>query len=122
MEKGLKIASLFSGCGGLDLGFKNAGFHLIFANDNDKDVWGTFEANHRLKIERKSITEIDSDEIPEIDGIIGGSPCQSWSLAGSMRGIADKRGQLFYSFFLFQSFLIFKMYLFSVFITNNTFP
>lgn len=98
MESLIKIASLFSGCGGLDLGFKNAGFKVIFANDNDKDIWKTFELNHHITIDKRSITEIKADEIPEVEGIIGGPPCQSWSLAGSMKGINDSRGKLFYEY------------------------
>jgi len=88
-----KIISLFSGAGGLDLGFSNSGFELVYANDYDKDIWETFEKNHNLKIDKRSICDIKSDEIPLADGIIGGPPCQSWSLAGSMKGINDKRGK-----------------------------
>ena len=94
----MKIASLFSGCGGLDLGFSNASFKIVFANDNDKVVWETFEKNHKMKIDMRSITDIKSNEIPDVEGIIGGPPCQSWSLAGAMRGAKDKRGQLFYEY------------------------
>lgn len=94
----LKVVSLFSGCGGLDLGFVNSGFDIIFANDKDPDVWETFELNHKLKIDRRSITDIPSGEIPEAIGLIGGPPCQSWSLAGAMRGINDNRGKLFYEY------------------------
>ena len=93
-----KIISLFSGAGGLDLGFSNSGFELVYANDYDKDIWETFEKNHNLKIDKRSICDIKSDEIPLADGIIGGPPCQSWSLAGSMKGINDKRGKLFYEY------------------------
>ncbi len=92
------VASLFSGCGGLDLGFSNAGFKIAFANDNDKAVLETFEKNHKTQIDGRSITEIKSKEIPAVDGIIGGPPCQSWSLAGAMRGINDDRGKLFYEY------------------------
>jgi DNA (cytosine-5)-methyltransferase 1 len=94
----LKILSLFSGAGGLDLGFKNAGFKIAWANEFDKKIWDTYEFNHsETKLIKKSITEITSDELPkDIEGIIGGPPCQSWSLAGSMGGINDKRGALFY--------------------------
>jgi DNA (cytosine-5)-methyltransferase 1 len=98
MAKELKVCSLFSGCGGLDLGFTKAGFKLAFANDNDKSVWETFEKNHHLKIDKRSIAGIKSNEIPKADGIIGGPPCQSWSLAGKMRGANDQRGQLFYEY------------------------
>jgi len=94
----MKIASFFSGAGGLDLGFTNAGCKLAFANDNWEGCWETFEKNHGIKINKKSITDITSDEIPDVVGFIGGPPCQSWSLAGMMRGINDTRGRLFYDY------------------------
>lgn len=95
----LKIASFFSGAGGLDLGFKQAGFDIIFANEFDKDIWATYEHNHpETTLDKRSITLIDEAEVPDCDGIIGGPPCQSWSEAGSKRGIEDKRGQLFFDF------------------------
>lgn len=94
-----KIASFFSGAGGLDLGFKQAGFDIIFANEFDKDIWSTYEHNHpETLLDKRSITLIDENEVPNCDGIIGGPPCQSWSEAGSRRGIKDKRGQLFFDF------------------------
>lgn len=94
----MKIASFFSGAGGLDLGFINAGFEVAFANDNWKGCWESFEKNHKLQICKKSITEIDESEIPDVVGFVGGPPCQSWSLAGAMRGIDDSRGKLFYNY------------------------
>ncbi len=94
----MEIISLFSGAGGLDLGFEKQGFRVVFANDIDKDVWETYEKNHGLAIDRRSIKEISSEEIPDAAGIIGGPPCQSWSLAGAMRGINDPRGALFYEY------------------------
>lgn len=94
----MKIISLFSGAGGLDLGFTNSGYKIVFANDIDKDVWETFEKNHKVPINKRSIINIKSNEILDADGIIGGPPCQSWSLAGSMRGIEDNRGKLFYEY------------------------
>ncbi|MGC8479861.1 MAG: DNA (cytosine-5-)-methyltransferase, partial [Candidatus Micrarchaeia archaeon] len=98
MEKAFTVISLFSGAGGLDLGFENAGFKLVYANDNWKGCWETFEKNHKIKIDKRSIADVKSAEIPDTDGIIGGPPCQSWSLAGSMRGINDPRGRLFYEY------------------------
>ena len=95
---GVRVVSLFSGCGGLDVGFDQAGFEIIYANDIDRDVWETYEKNNKLSIDRRSLFDIPSTEIPEADGIIGGPPCQSWSLAGAMRGIHDKRGMLFYEY------------------------
>ena len=85
----MKIASFFSGAGGLDLGFNNAGFKLAFANDNWNGCWETFEKNHNHKICKTSITELNPEDIPEVIGFIGGPPCQSWSLAGAMKGIND---------------------------------
>jgi len=91
-----KIVSLFSGAGGLDLGFHNAGFATVWANEYDKTIWETFRHNFPdTYLETKSITEVSEIEVPDCDGIIGGPPCQSWSEAGAGRGIDDARGQLF---------------------------
>jgi DNA (cytosine-5)-methyltransferase 1 len=91
-----KLVSLFSGCGGLDLGFLKAGLEIVWANDCDKDIWATYEANHPDTIlERRDIRQIPSIEIPDCLGIIGGPPCQSWSEAGTQRGLDDDRGKLF---------------------------
>ena len=95
----MKIVSLFAGAGGLDLGFERAGFDIVWANEYDKDIWKTYEKNHSNTIlDKRSITDIPTTDIPECDGIIGGPPCQSWSEAGALRGINDKRGQLFFDF------------------------
>ena len=95
----MKVVSFFAGAGGLDLGFEKAGFDVVWANEYDKDIWETYEKNHKNTIlDRRSIADVLSHEVPDCDGIIGGPPCQSWSEAGSKKGIADKRGQLFYEF------------------------
>ena len=94
----MKLLSLFSGAGGLDLGFERAGFEIIVANEYDKTIWETYEKNHKAKLIKKDIREILSEELPKSDGIIGGPPCQSWSEAGSLRGINDPRGKLFYEY------------------------
>tara|TARA_Y100001980_G_C14523704_1_gene299134 strand:- start:104 stop:1108 length:1005 start_codon:yes stop_codon:yes gene_type:complete len=98
----MKISSFFTGAGGLDLGFKNAGSQILYANEFDKSIWKTFERNFTKKsntfLDKRSITEVNADEVPDCDGIIGGPPCQSWSEAGALRGIEDKRGQLFFDF------------------------
>ena len=95
----MKIVSLFSGAGGLDRGFEAAGFKTIWANDCDKDVWETFNKNFPdTYLDKRSIVDIPSIEIPDCTGIIGGPPCQSWSEAGALRGINDRRGQLFFEF------------------------
>lgn len=95
----MKVVSFFAGAGGLDLGFEQAGFKIIWANEFDKEIWETYEFNHKETIlDRRNIVDIQSDEVPVSDGIIGGPPCQSWSEAGALRGIQDKRGQLFFEF------------------------
>jgi DNA (cytosine-5)-methyltransferase 1 len=95
----MKIASFFAGAGGLDLGFEKAGFDVVWANEYDKDIWETYENNHLDTIlDRRSIAKVEAVEVLDCDGIIGGPPCQSWSAAGALRGIEDKRGQLFFDF------------------------
>lgn len=94
------IISLFSGAGGLDLGFEKAGFKVVVANEFDKNICPTYRYNHpNTKLIEGDIRKIDDTLFPDdIIGIIGGPPCQSWSKAGSMRGIEDLRGQLFYDY------------------------
>lgn len=94
----MNIVSLFSGAGGMDLGFKKAGFNIIWANEYDKTIWETYQKNHTSFLDKRDIRLISSAEIPNCDGIIGGPPCQSWSEAGTLRGIEDNRGKLFYEF------------------------
>lgn len=94
----MKVISLFSGAGGLDLGFEKAGFEIEWANEFDKSIWETYEKNHSNYLDKRDIRKIPLNEIPECDGIIGGPPCQSWSEAGACKGINDDRGKLFYEF------------------------
>lgn len=100
----MNVISLFSGCGGLDLGFERAGFDIPVANEFDKTIWETFKVNHpKTKLIEGDVRQITKDDISqyitgEVDGIIGGPPCQSWSEAGSLRGIEDERGQLFFDY------------------------
>ena len=95
----LKIASFFTGAGGLDLGFERAGFDIIYANEYDKKIWPTFELNFPNTIlDKRSMVKVEAEDVPDCDGIIGGPPCQSWSEAGALRGIDDERGQLFFDF------------------------
>jgi DNA (cytosine-5)-methyltransferase 1 len=98
----MKVISLFSGCGGLDLGFERAGFDIPVANEYDKTIFPTFKANHTdTQLIEGDIRKVDDDvflKCGEVDGIIGGPPCQSWSEAGTLRGIDDDRGKLFYEY------------------------
>jgi DNA (cytosine-5)-methyltransferase 1 len=95
----MKIVSLFSGAGGLDFGFHQAGFQTVWANEFDSTIWDTFEHNFPdTFLDKRSIIDVSPSEVPDCIGIIGGPPCQSWSEAGAGRGINDKRGQLFFDY------------------------
>ena len=96
----MNLISLFSGAGGLDKGFHNAGFHTIVANEFDKKICPTFKANFPdTTLIEGDVRNIPSCIFPDnVTGIIGGPPCQSWSEAGSLKGIEDVRGQLFYEY------------------------
>lgn len=96
----LKLISLFSGAGGLDLGFQKAGFRTVAANELDPKICPTFRANFPdVNLIEGDIRDIPSSAFPDnVAGIIGGPPCQSWSEAGSLKGIDDARGQLFYEY------------------------
>ena len=100
----MNVISLFSGCGGLDLGFEKAGFNVPVANEFDKTIYETFKVNHpRTHLVEGDIRRVTKEDIApyidgEVDGIIGGPPCQSWSEAGALKGIEDARGKLFYDY------------------------
>lgn len=95
----LKIISLFSGCGGLDLGFTHAGFDVIWANEYDKTMWETYEYNHKkIFLDKRNILEIPLCSIPDCEGIIGGPPYQNWSETGTKHDINNHSGQLFYEY------------------------
>ena len=96
----MKVASFFAGAGGLDLGFRKAGFDVVWANEYDKSIHATYERNHKgTTLDRRSINDVVPSDLPKgIDGMIGGPPCQSWSEAGMLRGEEDHRGQLFFTY------------------------
>lgn len=100
----MNVISLFSGCGGLDLGFERAGFEVPVANEFDPTIFETFKINHpKTHLIEGDVRQITKKDIEpfiqgEVDGIIGGPPCQSWSEAGALRGIEDARGQLFFDY------------------------
>lgn len=95
----MNIVSLFSGGGGLDLGFKKAGFNILWANEYDSKIWATHEKNFpETKLSKESIVNVGENEIPDCIGLIGGPPCQSFSEAGAKKGTKDARGQLFWDY------------------------
>lgn len=92
----MRVVSLFSGCGGLDLGFEKAGFDIIWANDFDKYAVETYKKNFSNTIVCGDINNIKLSQIPEHDVLIGGFPCQPFSMMGAERGFEDTRGTLFF--------------------------
>lgn len=95
----MQVVSFFAGCGGLDLGFEQAGFQVVWANEFEPFVRDTYIKNHPNTIfVLEDINNISSESIPDCDGFIGGPPCQSWSVAGKQRGLDDERGKLFLTY------------------------
>lgn len=92
----MKTISLFCGAGGLDLGFKNVGFDIVWANDSDKFAVESYKKNVGEHVVLGDITEIDLNSIPLTEVIIGGFPCQPFSIMGSELGFEDTRGTLFF--------------------------
>lgn len=92
----LRTVSLFSGAGGLDLGFLNAGFDIIWANDVDRYACETYRHNISEHITLGDINEL-LDEIPPHEVLIGGFPCQPFSMMGQQLGFEDERGTLFFT-------------------------
>lgn len=92
----MKVVSLFSGAGGMDLGFKKAGFNIIWANDFFKEAVETYKKNIGDHIVFGDITKISSEDIPNgADVVIGGFPCQGFSVANIKRSMEDKRNFLY---------------------------
>lgn len=91
----MKIVSLFSGAGGLDLGFIMAGHTIIWANDLYHDAVETYRNNIGCHIIEKDIHDIDSEDIPDCDIVIGGFPCQGFSVANTKRHTSDARNELY---------------------------
>ena len=94
MQK-IRVVSLFSGCGGLDLGFIQAGYTIVWANDFFRDAVQTYRKNIGNHIVHGDITQISSEDIPDCDVLIGGFPCQSFSIANTKRSMEDKRNFLY---------------------------
>ena len=97
-KKEIKVISLFSGCGGMDLGFIQAGFSILWANDIDQKACNTYENNIGKHIICGDIQTIDYSTIPNADLILGGFPCQDFSMIWKRGGIKTERGNLYRNF------------------------
>ncbi|MBR2214422.1 MAG: DNA cytosine methyltransferase [Selenomonadaceae bacterium] len=91
----MQVVSLFSGAGGLDLGFQMAGHEIIWANDLYEDAVETYRQNLGEHIIFDDIRNISVDSIPNCDAVIGGFPCQGFSVANTKRHAEDERNELY---------------------------
>ena len=93
----MKVCSLFSGIGGIDLGFQQAGFDIVWANEFDKDAATTYRLNFgNDHLVESDIREVDVSIIPDFDVLVAGFPCQPFSIMGRQQGFKDPRGNLFF--------------------------
>lgn len=92
----MDVVSLFSGAGGLDLGFHQQGYNIIWANDFDKFAVQTYNKNFPNSAIFGDLNEIELNSIPVADVLIGGFPCQPFSMMGQEKGFEDARGTLFF--------------------------
>ncbi|EMF0511937.1 DNA cytosine methyltransferase, partial [Enterococcus hirae] len=100
MEDKRTIAAFFSGVGGIELGFTNTGkFRVLYANEFDSNAIITYRENHpETHLDERDIHEVTKDMsvVPEANLVIGGFPCQAFSIAGYRKGFEDERGDLFF--------------------------
>ena len=101
------VASLFSGIGGIDLGFYRAGFETVFANEIDRDACKTYRNNfpNCIYLLEEDIRNIDASFIPQADVLTAGFPCQPFSVCGKKKGFEDERGDLFFEIIRIAQFL-----------------
>ena len=93
----LKVASLFAGIGGIELGFAQAGFQILWAIEKDHKCCLTYRHNHKeIPLIEADIRNVDPHSLSTVDVIAAGFPCQPFSIAGRQRGFCDNRGNLFY--------------------------
>ena len=92
----MRVASFFAGVGGIDLAFKSVGFEVIWANELDSQACTTYRSNFDSELFEGDIRKIKAKNIPDFDVMVGGFPCQAFSVAGARQGFNDRRGNLFF--------------------------
>ena len=90
------VGGLFSGVGGIELGFKQCGYEILWANEFDKHASRTYEANFSHRLLTDNICELKGRELQKIDVLVAGFPCQPFTVAGYRKGFEDRRGNLFF--------------------------
>ena len=97
----IKVGDLFAGIGGIALGLKKAGFEIAWANEFDRNASITYRSNFEHKLVEQDIRKVDPDDLEKVDMIVGGFPCQAFSIAGYRHGFKDERGNLFFDILRF---------------------
>ncbi len=97
----MKVGGLFAGIGGIELGFKKAGFDIAWANEIDKNASITYRLNHKHKLFEKDLNDLQTSEVEPVDVLTGGFPCQAFSIAGYQKGFRDDRGNIFFQILRF---------------------
>ena len=90
----MKVASFFAGVGGIDLAFSN--HNIVYVNEIDKNATKTYKFNFDVEIDCRDIQTVNEKELPDFDILLGGFPCQAFSVAGYRKGFEDSRGNLFF--------------------------
>lgn len=98
MSRKMNVVTLFSGCGGLDLSFHQLGFNILWANDFDEKACQTYALNIGDHVVCEDITKVDVSTIPDADLVLGGFPCQDFSMIWKREGIETERGNLYKNF------------------------
>ena len=90
------IGGLFSGIGGIESGFEKAGFKTLWSNENDPYSVRSFKHNYKHQLYSEDIRKLDFRKLKPVDVLVGGFPCQAFSVAGYQKGFKDPRGNLFF--------------------------
>lgn len=92
----MDVAGFFAGVGGIELGFAQAGFNVVWSNEIDANAAKTFVANYEHPLVVDDIHNVEPADVPNVDVIVGGFPCQAFSVAGYRKGFEDERGEVFF--------------------------